>query len=73
MCEKACVTQKAAIFVLPRDVALGKVGDHYVQGWDKKDEERVENATSTTTKTKISKDSAVDSLNNSNDMEDLLK
>ena len=73
LCEKACVTQKAAIFVLPRDIALGKVGDHYVQGWNKKDEKRVENATSNTTKTKISKDSAVDSLNNSKDMEDLLK
>ncbi len=41
LCEKACVTQKAAIFVLPRNIALGKVGDHYVQGCDKKDEERV--------------------------------
>jgi len=73
LCEKACVTQKAAIFVLPRDIALGKVGNHYVQGWNKKDEERVESATSNTTKTKISKDSAVDSLNNNRDMEDLLK
>ena len=73
LCEKACVTQKAAIFVLPRKIALGKAGDHYVQGWNKEDEKRVENATSETTKTKISKDSAVDSLNNSSDMKDLLK
>lgn len=73
LCEKACVTEKAAIFVLPRNIALGKVGDHYVQGWNKQDQKRVENATSNTTKTKISKDSAVDSLNNSKDMEDLLK
>lgn len=73
LCEKACVTKKAAIFVLPRKIALGKVGDHYVQGWNKEDEKRVENAISETTKTKISKDSAVDSLNSSSDMKELLK
>ncbi|MDD2896452.1 MAG: ferredoxin-type protein NapG [Aliarcobacter sp.] len=73
LCEKACVTQKAAIFVLPRKIALGKVGDHYVQGWNKEDEKRVENATSKTTTTELSKDSAIDSLNNSGDMKDLLK
>jgi len=43
LCEKACVTEKAAIFVLPREVALGKPGDHYVKGWDKKDQERIKN------------------------------
>jgi len=43
LCEKACVTEKAAIFVLPRDVALGRPGDHYVKGWDKKDQQRVAN------------------------------
>ena len=73
LCEKACVTEKAAIFVLPRKVALGKAGDYYIKGWDKKDEQRLENAKSETTKTHISKDSAVKSLNNSSDMEDLLK
>ncbi len=41
MCEQACVTEKAAIFVLPRKIALGKADDHYVKGWDKKDQERV--------------------------------
>ena len=73
LCEKACVTEKAAIFVLPREVALGKAGNHYVQGWNKEDEKRVENATSKTTTTELSKDSAINSLNNSGDMEDLLK
>jgi len=71
LCEKACVTEKAAIFVLPRKVALGKVGDYYVKGWDKKDEQRIENATSHTTQTQINKKSAIDSLNSG--MEDLLK
>ena len=41
LCEKACVTEKPAIFVLPRELALGKPGDHYVKGWDKKDQQRV--------------------------------
>jgi len=43
MCEQACVTEKAAIFVLPRSVALGKPGDHYVKGWDTNDQQRVGN------------------------------
>jgi len=69
LCEKACVTEKAAIFVLPREVALGKVGDYYIKGWDKADEKRLENVTSEITKTDISERKAVDSLN---DMEGLL-
>jgi ferredoxin-type protein NapG len=63
MCERACVTEKASIFVLPREVAQGKAGSHYVKGWDKEDEKRLENATSKTTTTELSKDSAIDSLN----------
>ncbi len=41
LCEKACVTEKPAIFVLPRKYSTGKVGDHYVKGWDIKDQQRV--------------------------------
>ncbi len=41
LCERACVVEKAAIFVLPREVALGQVGDNYVRGWDEADQERV--------------------------------
>jgi len=63
LCEHACVTEKPAIIVLPRDVALGAVGDHYIKGWDKKDEQRLKNAHSQTTTTEISKEKAVDSLN----------
>ena len=69
LCEHACVTQKAAIFVLPREVALGKVGDHYIKGWDKADEKRLENAEAETTVTEKSKRKVVDTLN---DMEGLL-
>ena len=63
MCEHACVTEKASIFVLPKEVALGKAGDYYIKGWDKNDEKRLEHATSKTTKTELSKEKAVDSLN----------
>jgi len=41
MCEHACIVEKAAIFVLPRNIATGEVGNHYIKGWDKKDEERI--------------------------------
>ncbi|MFA7499573.1 MAG: 4Fe-4S dicluster domain-containing protein, partial [Sulfurimonas sp.] len=63
LCEKACVTEKASIFVLPREVAMGRAGSHYIKGWDKADEKRLENASEIKTTTEISKDSAVDSLN----------
>ena len=69
LCERACVTKKSAIIVLPREVALGSVGDHYIKGWDKADEKRLENAHTEITKTELSKQSAVNSLN---DMEGLL-
>ncbi len=40
LCEKACITEKPAIFVLPREHSMGKAGDHYVKGWDTKDQQR---------------------------------
>jgi len=65
LCEKACVTEKPAIFVLPREIALGKPGDHYVKGWDKKDEARIKNRVDTdlTTHDKRSSKKPVDYLN----------
>ena len=63
MCEHACVTEIAAIHILPRALAMGKVGDHYIKGWDKADEKRLEGASIEVTKTKLSEKSAVDSLN----------
>ena len=63
LCEKACVTEKAAIFVLPREVAMGKAGTHYIKGWDKKDEERLKDAHAIHTTTSFSKRKAVDKLN----------
>jgi len=69
LCERACVTQDASIFVLPRKIALGFAGNYYIKGWEKNDEKRLEKATSKTTTTNISKRKAVDSLN---DMKGLL-
>lgn len=41
MCERACVTKKASVFVLPRDMAMGEPGEHYVRGWEAEDEQRI--------------------------------
>lgn len=67
LCEKACITQKASIFVLPRNIALGVAGEHYIKGWDKEDEKRIKQ---TNTKT-FNKNLAIDSLNSG--LEDLLE
>ena len=64
LCEHACVTKKAAIFVLPREIAQGEVGGHYVKGWEKVDESKVDSSKSQTTTTNLSKEKAIDSLNN---------
>ncbi len=69
LCEKACVTEKAAIFVLPKEVALGYAGGHYIKGWDKNDEKKLGSTVNKTTTTNISKRKAVDSLN---DLEGIL-
>ena len=63
LCELACVTEKPAIFVLPNDIAKGKAGDHYVKGWDEKDQQRVQKAKEIKTTTKISEKEAADYLN----------
>lgn len=42
LCEHACVTEKAAIKVVPNSIALGLAGSHYVKGWDKEDEKRMQ-------------------------------
>ena len=66
LCERACVTKKSAIFVLPREIALGAVDDHYIKGWDKADEKRLKNATAEITHTKMNEKSAMDNLNSFN-------
>ncbi len=68
LCEKACVTKKAAIRVLPLDLVRGEVGEHYVKGWDKNDEARLLGAGKESSRSKSQK-SVIRSLN---DAEDLL-
>jgi len=68
LCEKACVTEKPAIFVLPREVAEGRAGNYYIKGWDKDDEKRLEQAHEIKTQTKLSKQPALDSLNDVGDL-----
>ncbi|WP_456380155.1 ferredoxin-type protein NapG [Thiolapillus sp.] len=36
LCEKACILEKAAIKVLPLDLAKGELGSHYRFGWKEK-------------------------------------
>lgn len=43
-CERACVTEKAAITILPQKFVLGEGGSNYVRGWDSRGEERLKNA-----------------------------
>ena len=63
MCEHACVTKKPAIIVRPRELVTGEVGTHYIKGWDKEDEKRLEEAGTIHTVTPRSKQSALDTLN----------
>lgn len=62
-CEKACITEDAAIIVLPRDVALGDVGTNYIKGWDKDDETRLEEAKGLKDNSKDSTSKVQDYLN----------
>jgi ferredoxin-type protein NapG len=64
MCERACVTKKASIFVLPRIIAMGESSDRYVRGWDEQDEQRIESSPEETrTVTPRSEKPALDYLN----------
>jgi ferredoxin-type protein NapG len=42
LCERACVTEKPAIFVRPHAIAQGDIGKHYIKGWDSADERRID-------------------------------
>jgi len=64
LCEHACVTKKASIFILPREVVKGELGDYYIKGWDANDEKRLKDvSTDVTTQTNRSKLAPQDYLN----------
>lgn len=41
ICEQVCVVKKAAVFILPIELATGEVGDHYIRSWKENDEARL--------------------------------
>ncbi len=67
ICEHVCVTEIPAIKVLPLSIATGKVGNHYIKGWDPEDEKRLENVNSDVNNDKDNS-GAIDYLNNSDDL-----
>jgi ferredoxin-type protein NapG len=68
ICEHACVTEQPAIKILPLHIAMGKLGDHYIKGWDKNDEKRLENVQTLQNDEDIN--GAIDYLNNSDNLFD---
>lgn len=68
LCEHVCVTEKAAIKVLPIDVATGKVGDHYIKSWDKEDEKRMNKDREQGKSMDEDVESALDYLNSGDDL-----
>ena len=37
LCERACIMEKAAIKIMPVQLAKGKIGEHYRLGWEQKE------------------------------------
>lgn len=70
ICEQVCVVEKAAIFVLPIEKSTGRIGDHYIQSWKKNDEKRLENKEVNRRTIDEDVESAMDYLNNENELFD---
>lgn len=64
MCEHACVTEEASIYVLPVDQVKGKVNNQYIKGWDEADEARIDTSGYYRDQLKVEQ-STLDYLNNS--------
>lgn len=43
MCERACITEQPSIRILPNELVKGSVSKSYIKGWDKSDEQRIDN------------------------------
>jgi ferredoxin-type protein NapG len=64
LCEHACVTRKASIIILPRNVVMGESSSRYIKGWEERDEDRLkELPEETKTVTPRSEKSTLDYLN----------
>lgn len=68
LCEHVCVTEKAAVRVLPRDLVVGAVGSHYIKSWDRLDEERLKDTGGEVSHDEEDIESALDYLNNDEDL-----
>ncbi len=64
LCERVCITKKAAIMIMPRDKVLGDVGTNYIKGWDKEDEKRLNDLDTKSKQDNKNESSAIDYLNN---------
>jgi len=69
ICEHACVVEKAAIKILPVELAEGEVGDHYIKSWDKNDENRMQEKNASHSNDK-DVESSLDYLNDENELFD---
>jgi ferredoxin-type protein NapG len=65
MCEHACPTKIASIYILPRSISAGDVGSHYIVGWEEGDEKRISERSEDVTmkRTERNKESAIDNIN----------
>jgi ferredoxin-type protein NapG len=70
ICEQVCVVDKAAIFVLPTQLAIGKIGDHDIQSWKEGDEARINNRVMKEENTQQDIESAMDYLNTEDELFD---
>jgi len=68
VCEHSCVVEKSAIHVLPRSIAMGQVGNHYIKSWDKEDEQRINQIDDPKANDDKDIESALDYLNNEDDL-----
>jgi len=68
LCEHVCVVEKAAIRVLPRSLATGEVGNHYIKSWEAGDEQRIRDIEESPNTDDKDLNSALDYLNDDNDL-----
>lgn len=43
-CERACITKKAAITIIPREIVIGEINDNYVIGWEEGGDAKLKDA-----------------------------
>ena len=68
ICEHTCVVEKSAIHILPRELAMGEVGNHYIKSWDENDELRINKKTDKSEDKDDDIESTIDYLNDTNDL-----